>query len=512
MYFKKDWSLSLCHRSTSKSTDYLSLLLDDKTDSLLEIALAISEKIKDAEVDEPSELNQTFAVSMCVLSLYSSAVFFPSAVQAGERYAEMIPKHARSVIAYGGGTASVVTNTFFNWSSFCEIWQGDVSFLLWCSDALKAFLSNPIQHMFALLNSAGTILPFWYISLTDDMGWNFFVTTAALANIPVFYYGSEVFFEVITYAEMVRFALQLQWLLASITCRDRAEINKRIELTRIKSLLITHFLKLADDFRMASDHQKTLFTDYISSSESNEALFAKLLEVSDSIALPDYHNPIREDYVLLFLKYFVLGGLGMLQNFGHAVEAYRFGAQYHWSAGAFCLLFNLLPGLGYTIKGIMGYGLLELLFSKTPPSDTARTSYFSMMTFFLVIARVCYLLSGLSGDELNYQSVLFFNREETLLALIIGIFSNIGTALVFNAPQCEVKLQELSQPKPLRSNDRYQKQLDAIVHDVRTLPLEVIEVMVNHPKTEGAMQRFFKNKNFDCTLNTDSKCNKPLHH
>jgi len=512
MYLKKDWPFRLCDRSTSKSAGYLSLLLDDKTDSLLEIAFAISEEIRDADADEFSELNQTFAVSMCVLSLYSSAVFFPSAVQAGERYAEMLPKNARSVIAYVAGTSSVVTNTFFNWSSFCEIWQSHASFSLWCSDALKAFLSNPIQHMFALLNSAGTILPFWYISLTDDMGWNFFVTTAALANIPVFYYGSEVFFEVIKYAEMVRFALQLQWLLASITCRDRTEINKSIELTRIKSLLIAHFLKLADNFRMASGDEKTPFTLNISSSDSNEELFIRLLEESSQPILSNYYNPIREDYVLLFLKYFVFGGLGMLQNFGHSVEAYQFGAQYHWSAGAFCLLFNLLPGLGYTIKGIMGNGIVELLFSKTPTSDTARTSYFSMTTFFLVIARVCYLFSGLSGDELNYQSVLFFNKELTLLALIMGICSNIGTALVFNAPQCEVKLQELSQPKPLTTNDRYQKRLDAIVHDVRTLPLEVIEVMVDHPKTERAMHSFFGSNNFHCTLNTDSKCNSPLHH
>lgn len=471
---------------------------------LLTAMLATPTAIDSIDVSEnasPVGLSPAFSVSMGILAFYSSAVFFPSALQAGQRYAKMkVLSSYESPIVYGSATASVVTNAFFNWPAYCDIWGNHDSFLEWCRDAAKAFCENPGRHAFAFVASAGTILPFWYVSLKDNIGWNIFVSTAAIANIPVFYCGSEIFFEVMAYAEVEWLRLQCCLLLYAIACQDVTGIKQSIEHNQLKSLLVRHFLQLADDFRMASDEEKNNFVSFLLSAADDERLLGDLLNrQANNEMLPHYHNPIRESYILIGLKFFVLGGLGMLQNFGHVVEAYQSGAEYHFVVGVIFALSNLLPGLGYTVKGIMGFGLVELfveLFLGKKTQQATSCLYTMVMLIVLTGVRMAYVFSGMSGDQLNYDSALYCSRGKYMLfASILGFLANIGTALVFNAPQVEIKLKEIQHTKPTTLAEgqfrECQKQLDEWVEVTRRLPLSDIDVLMNQSKIGDVMSTFF---------------------
>lgn len=497
----REESLSWHFRSPHDPDDAQALLLskEQKATTLFSIMNLLSQ----AEFEEDAS-SKTFIAIMGLISAYSSVLYFPSALLAGKRYADMLP-NTDWLFIWVGSVSSSLTNAIFNWSAYCDMGHQYTSFFSWLEDGYLAWKNSPFRQIVNLCTGAGSILPFWYICLGSNMLWNLVLTTSALANIPVFYSGSEKFYEVMAYSETQWFVLQCQLFFACLVCADTDELKKSIELTKIKTLLVTHWLDLADDFTLASSDQKNAFIALFDNNKSEKERWNAFLNVEPSI-LPHHFNIIRNSYWLLFMKYIVLGAFGMIQNFGHIVESYRAGASYHWLLGLVFAFCNFLPSIGFTVKGILGFGLVELCveFFLNPKCSINVFSTHSFFLFlFSVLARVSYFFSGLSGDEINYQCALFIGAP-MWLAFLIGLMADIGTAFVFNGPQCEVMLGEHLQAKPVTHDEKKQKafelELNRSIDRVRTLPLDAVESFVRNESLRKTLMTFFQNKKFISTI------------
>ncbi len=456
--------------------------------------------------------NPTYVIVVGIFAFYSSFVLFSSAFQAGDRYSDMVP-NSRWLFAWTGAICAMLTNTTFNWIAYIEMGQNHTSFSTWLSEWLSAWRHSFLKQFIALCASAGSILPFWYISLTDNMLWNALMTTSALANIPVFYSGADMFYEILSYSEVQWFFLQFQLLVAMLCCQDTANIKKLIEYTKIKSLLVTHFLDLADDFRLANASERRAYINGFSPNSQDQ--LELLLQTNIYQVDPPHHpNRIRESYFLLCIKFGFLGFLGMLQNFGHIVESYQAGAGYHIVVGCIFVLCNLVPDIGFTIKGILGFGLLELLiellewgsklFSCQQSQTEASVNWLRVMGVTLM-ARIAYAFSGLSGDQINYDSARYCGIS-AMNAMFIGLGANIGTAFVFSGPQCELLLKKILQPKPINDDEArqlaFEIELDKLAGDYRVLSLGAMKSLVSDERTRGTMHRFFQNKEFKTLVST----------
>ena len=447
----------------------------------------------------------------------STSVYFPSSMQAGQRYSDKVPQLAW-FFEWGGAIAASLTNAVFNWAEYYRMGQGHVSFLAWLTMGLLAWTKNCkslLRQCVNLCTALGSIIPFWYISLTNNTGLNILYATSAMANVPVFYSGADSFYEVMSYAQMQKIYLYLTYFMCFY---DTEEFNRLLEYTEIKTFLTTHLLDLADDFRLASPEEKTKFIRLFSNDQTDINKLSTLLRVNiQDHPLPHVPNLFREQYVIsyfLSLLVFLLGVCGMVQNFGHIVEAYRAGAQYHWTLGVFLAVCNAIPGLGFTIKGILGVGLLNLLVELCLNWKKMQCSYIMMLC---TIARICYVFSGFSGDELNYQSVLYFKpflmpafgctlEQLEIFAFVIGLMANIGTALVFNGPQCERLLKYFFQTKPTSHEEVQHQEVEAQLYEYaeasRALPLSVIEDLMEDEQTQGVMLSFFQHKKSNVTIST----------
>lgn len=486
-------------------------LLEDSTPStslstmLVTLTKIMSRTNFNVDADQPESIS-VFFVSVGVLACYSSVVYYPSALEAGKRYAERVP-NSDWLFIYWGASAALLTNAVFNWALYCEMGHDQIYFFAWVMEGLSAWTESFdgfIRQFINFCTALGSVLPFWYISLADSPFWNILYGTSAAANLPVFFSGSDGFYEVIAYAEIQWLGI---WLFAC--CYSPEDFKKNIECIKIKSLLVAHFLDLADDFRFASYEERVNFLQFFSKEKSDREKLAALLRVnSQDKQLPHYPNLIRESIILSSIK-FIIGLFGMVQNFGHVIESYRAGAEYHWSLGLFFALCNIIPGIGFTIKGILGFGPLELLVEWCSSRKVNMSASYCAVAIFSVVARCCYAFSGLSGDELNYQSALYCGSSSAF-AFFIGLAANIGTAFVFNGPQCEILLRRFLQPKPTSSEEerhsRFEAQLNEFVGISRTLPLSEVEALITNEKTKGPMLEFFKQKNFESSIVANMEC------
>ncbi|MBP9727065.1 MAG: hypothetical protein KBD83_06355 [Gammaproteobacteria bacterium] len=447
----------------------------------------------------------SFLMVVGMLSLFSSVTFFTSAFDAGERYSTYTKNYPYISWIFNQwflGASAVLTNSFFNWAAFCKMGRGQVSFMSWLTAGLLAWKENPARQIVALCGGAGSIVPFWYLSLTDDELWNIVVSASAAINIPVFYSGTDLCYEVLCYPEVTWVWLQP---LRLATYYSNEALEQKNELIKIQLLLVNHFLDLADDFRKANTDQKN---SYIASFLNAEGKLENLLQMKDDAGyFPAHTNIIRKNNCLLIMKC-VWSLLGVWQNFGHVVEAYRAGAQWHFALGIFFALCNLGPDIGYTISGVLGFGLLELLIElflcqKSTSQDSARFSiYFFVL---MIVMRLSYAFSGFSGDQVNYDAATFCGLNVTV-AFVMGLLSNFGTAFVFNGPQCELLLQNVFRAEPVTVNDEqladFQAELDSLPVICRTLTPDDIEELRSDEKTGAALFCFFQSKGFNTTVST----------
>ena len=501
-------SLACQEKYNEDMEESLAALLEEPEKRPLLATLATLTKIADnSYVSKSTRHAACFLLVVGMLSLFSSVTFFTSAFDAGERYSTYTKRYPYISWIFNQwflGVAAVLTNSFFNWAAFCQMGRGHVSFMSWLAAGLLAWKENPVRQIVALCGGAGSIVPFWYLSLTDDELWNSVVSASAAINIPVFYSGTDLCYEVLCYPEVTWVWLQPCRL---FTCYSSTYLEKKNELIKVQLLLVNHFLDLADDFRKAGTNQKN---DYIKLFVDHERGLKNLLRISDdadAICLPHHPNIIRNNNYLLIIKCF-WSLLGVWQNFGHVVEAYKAGAQWHLALGIFFALCNLGPDIGYTISGVLGFGLLELLIElfsgkKSTGQDSARFSiYFFLL---MIVMRLSYDFSGFSGDQVNYEAAIFCGFNVTV-AFIMGLLSNLGTAFVFNGPQCELLLQDVFRPEPVTDNDKrlanFQAELDSLPGICRTLTPDDIEELRSDRETEGVLFDFFKSKGLNTIVST----------
>jgi hypothetical protein len=439
-----------------------------------------------------------FLMTVGMLSLFSSVTFFTSAFDAGERYSTYT-KGYPIFNPWFLGVAAVLTNSFFNGAHFCKIGREQVSFMSWLEAGLLAWQENPVRQIVALCGGAGTIVPFWYLSLTDNQLWNIAVSASSLINIPVFYSGADICYKMLCYPEVTSIWLQP---LRLATCYSNEALEDKNDLIKKQLLLVNHFLDLADDFRKAETTKKSAYINLFNNNDEN---LKNLLRINN-VHFARYPNIIRENNGLFMIKCF-LSLLGVLQNFGHVVEAYRAGAQWHFAFGIFFALCNLVPDIGYTISGVLGVGILEVLaeFFSRQKSTSQDSAPFSIYFFVLMIVmRLSYFFSGFSSDQLNYDASKFCGFNVTA-ALTMGILSNLGTALAFNGPQCEMLLQNVFRPEPVTNEDKkianFQEKLDSLPEICRTLTPRDIEYL--RGDEEQPLYKFFQSKNQNMTSSTD---------
>ena len=88
----------------------------------------------------------------------------------------------------------------------------------------------------------------------------------------------------------------------------------------------------------------------------------------------------------------------------------------------------------------------------------------------------------------------------------MGLLSNLGTAFVFNGPQCELLLQDVFRPEPVTDNDKrlanFQAELDSLPGICRTLTPDDIEELRSDRETEGVLFDFFKSKGLNTIVST----------
>ena len=442
----------------------------------------------------------SFIIGTGMLAVLSAVVFFYASIPAGERYAAMVP-HSDWFFIWATASFGGLTMMAFDWEIFFSMWRDESSFWSYLSGSAKTFYQRPFQVLFALCAGIGNIIPFWFVSLRKDLAFNMLITASTLAALFIFYGGTELCYQVAAYSEMQLLALRCRLFLACMTGENVQELERLIAWANIKLCLYNRFKNNYNALFYANDEERIVFFNSLNNASNENAKLSILLNVTELTPQP---NLVEQSNILSGIKYLCLDIPGILQNFGHAVEAWEAGLEWHISFAVIFTFFNLIPSIGFTLKGILGITLLHLFCDywagRTSQMQRLLPGYINALAW---IMRLVYILSGLGSDTINYIASKYLGASEEVACVIAG-FSNIGTALVFNGPQCEALWIDLTESLMLLQPETkehaaeivFQHEFRGFCTQLRSISLKDVESLVNNDEKSPVFALFVANQPF----------------
>ncbi len=442
-----------------------------------------------------------FLVWTTFLAVASAAIFFFSAQKASEDYVALLPEHGKDasfIFEWIAPVSVALTNTIFNHEVFLNLW-GSIE-KLW--PALLAYLhymwQHPLVESNAWLVSAATILPFWYISIRDPI--EFFIpeTISSLLCLFIFYNGAETCYQVAAYPSMQRFWLNIQLCFLSLVAiffRDNVSLAIEncihlIEVAKAKSLLVDALEDTYYTFYYTSPDNRKKFVDRLKNNET-DLLQALLVHQEDMPLIP---NLVYQSNVLLFIKFVIFGAFAMEQNFGHAVESYKAGAELHPVMGVILAAFNLVPSIGFTVKGILGYGPVEMALEIGGWRQSAMQQSAPGYYRWIALMRFSDFFSGFSNNAVNTIGAKDCGASDQV-AFWVGLIANIGTVFGFNGPQCELWFQtnimEYLLAEQFPDEILVQQNLRQLAQKMKSISLQDFKSSVKDPRYFIITSRFF---------------------
>lgn len=456
-----------------------------------------------------TEVRWQFIFMTGVAASISAAIYFFAAQPAGQEYSNRIDApEAGWIFTWLAPISTALTNVLFNWEAFFSLWSGYDSLLVYSYAAFQALYINPFKEIAALCASAGSILPFWFVALGNNIGLNILITFSSIVSLFVYYNGADIFYQTTAYSETQLFLLRISYFFSRLTCRDVSNIESKINVAKKKKILMAHLNECYQHFYYFEYEQRQAYLSlYSSATEPTDQLRILLCQKNESL----YTDLVNQSFLWQFIKYGILGLLGMMQNFGGIVISWEAGASTHIVLAAFLALCALVPSIGFSIKGILGYGLLELFHELTSTHVSHLQRLWPKLYLSLVWpARFFYLLSGFGNDALNQEAAVYCGFN-TNTVRVIGILANIATALVFNGPQIECLLRRLLEIITLNFGEerdkcqiRCQIQFRNTIEEFAMLPLREVERCLSDSPYSMIFSSFFHEKNTELCVNKEN--------
>lgn len=455
----------------------------------------LSSSVTEKELAPSIELSTSFLFGTGIAALGSAVVFYFDGKKAGERYAAMV-KNSAWLFEWVGAICSALTNILFNWQAFIDNLKDESSIASWFISSVAFCYNMPLKTLVKLCSSAGCVIPFWYISLTGSKAYNVLNSISGVLNLYVNFSGVEVCYQIVENVEVQRFRLNSQIAYARLCCADTSKLQLQLEWVNAKAVFVDQLKECYRAYFYANDSDRKNFIQLCS--DENKTLKAML---NYAVHLTPMPNDIQSNFFLRFFKY-LLNLLGVFQNFGHLVIAYQVGALIHPALGVFLLLCNFLPSLGFTIKGILGMGPVELLYDAYHGRTSQMQRLLPYSLVFIILVRICYLFSGLSGDEINYEAAIALGIDKKT-AFVFGLAADVGTAAVYNGPQCEGNVLLLLEAYVLAYFAQYEPQIltqqlsRSFCEKIEYSSIEEFQNFVSDEKISETAFTFFAEKNID---------------
>ncbi len=463
-----------------------------------------------------------FIVWTSLLGLASAAIFFFSAQKASVYYVDLLSEQnqgASFIFEWFAPLCVAITNSIFNAEAFIALWgkiEGLLpAFLAYC----HYIFTHPMTETNAWLVSAATILPFWYVSINDPAALFVPESISSFLCLFVFYDGAEEFMKIMSYPLMQQLRFTIEFFVLDL-CKSIADLcnfsnlsenlqnlmDQRtawLELVRVKTLLVNALEEVNYAYCYSSSANRNRFVEELKGNQ--QPLLSSLLTYPDALQVENGRitNPISQSRVLQFIKYGLFAFFAMEQNFGHGVESYKAGAQIHPMLGVVLALLNLVPSLGFTISGILGYGPVEMCLEITGYRRSAMQQIAPTQYNWIWLMRFSSLFSGFSNNALNLIGAKDCGASP-LLAFYVGLIANIGTVFGFNNPKCELWYQrsvmEKVLPETYRSQIVVQQNLRQLLSDIKTASPQEIDELRYNEYCKNSITLFLNEKNANIQL------------
>lgn len=390
-----------------------------------------------------------FHAQIALITAASVAFYFWTAQGASDRYLVGADERVKAVFPWLLVVSALVTNAMFNYMSLYDLLKEDADPLLtFCNFSRSLFKEGGRIKVISLVASGLTVAPFFFLGFAGDVVQKSLVAIAAILSLPVFYSGSLNVYQY-SHIYLIQYP---RWIIRCAPEKSDVVDKKYRILIRLKETYKW--------FCLATNEERATFLGQLDHGGALEQINALLgthqLTDENEVACVNQSYALLKNFFLAIFGFFVIA-----QNFGHVASVYSgivafqkpctplfisipisFGA-------AIAGIGNLLPGLGFSFSGILGFNVIELGRKMIPCVDVPRVQHNLMernssvlWTVGLLILRVLYCFSGFSNDQLNYEAGKSVGFSETL-SFVLGCGSGVAGALVFNGVPCENLMLEL---------------------------------------------------------------------
>ncbi len=433
-------------------------------------------------------------VASGIAAMLSALMFWSSSDKAGRRDGMGDWRYLSDV----GGAG---TNGVFNWESYLAILalfsqqrlSGEAN-LISVKGELAEWVGSAVISFFVVLGM-------WAVSLTGDPVEGILATVSAVLNLPVNAFGAIVF---IAWFKKFDFeARSIDWLGAHLW-RAETKRQENLALRQARDLIAGQLRDQVSAFEnLLTAKRSSVLEDLMQGSCFD--IFKKLL---DKNIADENHLSIERSGCFklnIRLSYAVLAFTGIASNFGFAVASYEGGRKLVDTAGFgwICALMNIIPSLGFSIKGLLSlWGWLGSI--ERGERSMGRVEMPATYLTACVLSIIFASFSGFSGDEAGYES---WQKYCSALggevgAVISGIVHNIGSAFAFNLPFCIYFVQRVVGIYLMKRNtendvDKNVKQHLVFVESLKTIadifekmPMEVCKYFFQCNKMQEAFFNF----------------------
>lgn len=319
------------------------------------------------------------------------------------------------------------------------------------------------------------VLPYWFASLQDDKTQIVLTTLSALLCGPVNLDGSK---NLITWIKSFDPKDRLVDVVAS-TFFCRAGRPQRLALRKARNLVVKRLQDVVVAFKDDRVKKSWLDVCVFGVNSTWKGIFKKLL-LPESLDI----NP-RPVSCGSYLLFGLLSVASVWANYGYTIDSYNGGKQL-WDNeawGWFCAVLHMVPGFGFTLKGLINIKQ-RMLSGRNSLERLAMPTTYTVLSGVMILFA---LYSGYTGDEMNYQGCLQFISDNPWIALILGIIANIGTAIMFNGPQClslaqriiEIYLMKCGLDDELRRDIIFTQEVSDIAGTLQKMPMPACDAFFN---------------------------------
>lgn len=425
--------------------------------------------------DTAQKLNKKNFAAQLSLSAVGGLMYWFSSAAASDRYLSYANHHRylhwmSFIFLYRiPELSAAVTNSLFNAESYLTLYE---NFFAKRSEAERNL--TDIEHertawFMAFMAGIGATLPNWYVSFAGATSSVAAVSTiSAICSLPVNIDGSK------TMTDILR-SFDVSSRARVFCCENPQQQDEFEKLRKTQLKLVAHLEKQAQLIR-----RQQVAIPAPAADQSVLDTLAQILALqpisTEETALIAHANssPSKLLQPLVVLIWIV----GIYQNYGGVYDSYLAGNQIHWSIAGIAALANAMPSLGYTAKGLNGV-VFPLIYGTRQKSiaelELPKTNLALTLTVCIFAAFSCFTSDQMGYDAWNWWP----NRGGETGAFISGLVSNLGSAFLYNLPQCilfvprilDLYLSQCSKDEALRHAMSLGAKVDHLARTIKQMPV-----------------------------------------